>query len=237
MSTRQIIYVIFLLVLTLTSICYAVPSEVKKVLESRMTFITIDIPQDNDPKAPEKQKEIVKQSWQRASNSGYVREGRMMMPPLWDDIFGKSKLLQFLASKGYVRVEILDMRNYCVQHYEDSCLYKFFYYTDKIAPYARGAYKFGMTGSSPVLVLGKKKLKSIDYSNKIKTEIYRMGKVDVWALTYSYTLDTIFPEAELSRSGTNFKGKLQTLKDPTDGEWKIVKSEKSDSGSREFTFK
>lgn len=94
-----------------------------------------------------------------------------------------------------------------------------------------------MKGGSPKLLCGERKLKSIDYSNKFNTEMYGMGRVVVWALTYSYQIEVVFPELELTNPGKIFKGKLQVLKDPRDGEWKIVESEKQDGGSREFTFK
>ena len=220
-----------------TSTSYAVPSAVKRILDEQMTVITINIPRDCDPKAPEKQKELVLKDFERTRQSGYLKDGKIMMGPITEKTFDNSKLLQFLASKGYVSVQVLDMRHYYVQYYKDTGLFKFYYYTDKIAPYIMGAYKFGMKGNPPILVCGKRKLKSIDYSNKFNTEMYGMGKVDIWALTYSYQLEVVFPEFELVQPGKIFKGKLQALKDPRDGKWKIVESEKQDSGSREFSFK
>jgi len=123
---------IVILVLSLIDNAYAIPSEVKKILEGQMGKIFVSLPQDCDPDSVAKQKAIEEKSWRNCWANGYVRDGKCIMPPLHPTVsitFRDSKFLQYLANKGYVKVETLDVSNL----YTTKTIYTFFYYTDKIS--------------------------------------------------------------------------------------------------------
>ena len=76
----------------------------------------------------------------------------------------------------------------------------------------------------------KRKLKTIDYHNRYKANPLGMGEREMFAITFSYTLESIVQG--LPSPPTIFKGKATAQLDPEDGEWKLEKLTLSDEGER-----
>ena len=80
--------------------------------------------------------------------------------------------------------------------------------------------------------LARRKLKTIDYRNRYKANPMGMGERDMFAVTFSYTIESSV--ATLRLPSTVFKGKATAEQDPEDGEWKLEKMTLSDEGEQEF---
>lgn len=78
----------------------------------------------------------------------------------------------------------------------------------------------------------KRKLQVIDYRNRYKVNPMGMGERDVFAVTFSYTIESILEG--LPSPATTFKGKATAQLDPEDGEWKLEKLALSDEGEAEL---
>jgi len=89
--------------------------------------------------------------------------------------------------------------------------------------------KLGQQSSFPI---AKRKLKTIDYRNRYKANPLGMGERDIFAITFSYTIESSV--AALHSPSTVFKGKATAQQDPEDGEWKLEKLTLSDEGEEEF---
>jgi hypothetical protein len=87
----------------------------------------------------------------------------------------------------------------------------------------------GVHGGVPV---ARRKLKSIDYKNQYKMNPLGTGERDVFAVTFSYTLEST--QSGLHPPSTVFKGKATAQLDPDDGEWKLETLTLSDQGEQEI---
>ena len=76
------------------------------------------------------------------------------------------------------------------------------------------------------LIIGFRKVQSVDFFNRLKTSVPLTGlgfvEVEVNALTFTYNVDPTV-DSELVKVGPH-KGKIQVFVDPTDGEWKLLES-------------
>jgi hypothetical protein len=88
-----------------------------------------------------------------------------------------------------------------------------------------------LAGRSTVPI-ARRKLKTIDYRNRYKANPMGMGERDVFAVTFSYTIES--QVAALPSPPTVFKGKATAELDPDDGEWKVEKLTLADEGEQEL---
>ncbi len=98
--------------------------------------------------------------------------------------------------------------------------------------YAIATPEFQSLGAHGSVPVARRKLKSIDYRNHYKANPLGTGERDVFAVTFSYTLDSIQPG--LQPPSTVFKGKATAQLDPDDGEWKLETLTLSDQGEQEI---
>ncbi|HET9209504.1 MAG TPA: glycogen-binding domain-containing protein [Thermoanaerobaculia bacterium] len=98
--------------------------------------------------------------------------------------------------------------------------------------YAIAAPEFQSLGAHGSVPVARRKLKSIDYRNQYKANPLGTGERDVFAVTFSYTLESIQPG--LQPPSTVFKGKATAQLDPNDGEWKLETLMLSDQGEQEI---
>jgi len=87
-------------------------------------------------------------------------------------------------------------------------------------------------GPQRSISIAKRKLKTIDYRNRYKANPMGMGERDIFAVTFSYTLESSL--VALPSPVTVFKGKATAQLDPDDGEWKLEKLTLPDEGVQEF---
>jgi len=98
--------------------------------------------------------------------------------------------------------------------------------------YAIATPEFQSLGAHGSVPVARRKLKSIDYRNQYKANPLGTGERDVFAVTFSYTLESTQPG--LQPPSTVFKGKATTQLDPDDGEWKLETLTLSDQGEQEI---
>jgi hypothetical protein len=98
--------------------------------------------------------------------------------------------------------------------------------------YAIASAELKKLGQQRSIPIAKRKLKTIDYHNRYKANPLGMGERDMFAVTFSYTIESSV--AALRSPSTVFKGKATAEQDPEDGEWKLEKLTLSDEGEQEF---
>ena len=98
--------------------------------------------------------------------------------------------------------------------------------------YAIATPEFQSLGTHGSVPVAKRKLKSIDYRNRYKANPLGTGERDVFAVTFSYALEST--QLGLQPPSTVFKGKATVQLDPDDGEWKLETLTLSDQGEQEI---
>ena len=119
--------------------------------------------------------------------------------------------------------------------------YKFLFYNESLKPFVVEARSMqspfdgnAMFGGGFKIGIATRKLKSIDYTNAYE-DAGRFGgaKIKVYALTFSYTVESTFPSIP---NVTNiFTGKAKAYLDPDDGTWKLEHCSLNDRGTAIFT--
>jgi hypothetical protein len=128
------------------------------------------------------------------------------------------KILNYLVQNDFAYIETLVVK---------ARIYHFMFYTGKFKNI--GYHSHDQKGVC--LEIGKRKVVSIDYTNKYKGS---PGGIEVkfYALTFTYILEGKMPN--LPRIKKKFKGKAKAFHDPDDGEWKLINLELKDKGNREY---
>ena len=128
------------------------------------------------------------------------------------------KLISYLISNGLAEVQK------CTR-YRDKKLYDkhhFIFFTDKLK---------ALIDENECYGVGKRKLKSIDYTNEYKGSPCGI-EMKFYALTFTYVIDGNL--LNLSPLNKKFEGKAKAFLDPDDGNWKLMNIDLGDSGRDEF---